>query len=244
MRPFFSYYGAKWSVARHLGGPRRDIVVEPFAGSAAYSTRWCARDVLLFDVSGEIVALWDWLIHSSSRDVARIPDSFDDIADVMRLPVGPQMLVRFWVAKGRAEPSLALSPWYFQYRNDRDCKVWGPAVKARIIGQKPQIERWRVEHASYDAAPDIDAHWHIDPPYSGSPGRRYPHASVDFAHLADWARARRGYVEVCENHGATWLPFTPLCNVVSSRGRRDGHRSEESVWSSDTAAQDILGGVA
>lgn len=229
MKPFFSYYGAKWTVARHLGPPRREVVVEPFAGSAAYSTRWNVREARLYDVSADIVALWDWLIHGSERDVMSIPDAFDDIDDVLVLPLGPSLLVRWWVAKGRAEPSGALSPWYFQYRNDRDCKVWGPMVKRRIVEQKPLIARWTIEQMSYADVPNIDAHWHVDPPYAGTPGRRYPHADVDFAHLAEWCRTRIGTVDVCENVGASWLPFVGLCNVVSSRGRRDGHRSAEAV---------------
>lgn len=30
MRPFFSYYGAKYTVAKYAGEPRRDLVVEGF----------------------------------------------------------------------------------------------------------------------------------------------------------------------------------------------------------------------
>jgi hypothetical protein len=229
MRPFFSYYGAKWTVAKHLGAPRRDVVVEPFAGSACYSTRWAVPVAKLYDVSEDVVALWDWLIHGSVADVLAIPDAFEDIGDVLALPRGPSLLVRWWVAKGRAEPSGVLSPWYFQHRNAHDCKVWGPMVKRRVIEQKPRIARWTVDLLSYEQIPGIDAHWHVDPPYQGAPGRRYPHASIDFAHLAAWCRTRRGTVDVCENDGATWLPFTKLCSVTSSRGRRDGHRSEEAV---------------
>lgn len=230
MRPFFSYYGAKYTVAKYLGPPRHHLVVEPFAGSAAYSTRWEVPRALLYDVSEDIVALWDWLIHGSARDVAAIPDTFESMDDVMSLPRGPQILVRFWVAKGRAKATGSLSPWYFQHRNDTDCKVWGPAVKARIIEQKPLIRGWRVEQRSYANVPDVEAHWHVDPPYQGAPGRCYPHADVDFVHLAQWCRERCGTVDVCENVGADWLPFEPLCTVVSSRGRRDGHRSAEAVW--------------
>jgi len=230
MKPFFSYYGAKWTAAKYLGAPRRDVVVEPFAGSACYSTRWAPKKAILVDVSHDIVALWDWLIHGSVADVEALPDTFECIDEVTALPAGPSLLVRFWIAKGRAEASGALSPWYFRYRNATDCRVWGPAVKARIIEQKPMIAGWHVMHGDYTKAPDVEAHWHIDPPYSGAPGRRYPHDTIDFAALAEWSRSRRGAVDVCENEGADWLPFERLCDVVSSRGRRDGHRSAEAVW--------------
>jgi hypothetical protein len=37
LRPFFSYYGAKWGLGRHYSAPAHWTVVEPFAGSAGYS---------------------------------------------------------------------------------------------------------------------------------------------------------------------------------------------------------------
>lgn len=230
MKPFFSYYGAKYTVARHLGPPQRGLVIEPFAGSACYSTRWMPFDVALYDVSPDICDLWDWLIHSSYQDVMAIPDRFDDIEQVMALPRGPQMLVRFWIAKGRAEPSGAISPWYLKHRDDGDCRVWGPRVKERIIIQKPFIDRWTIDQMPYWKVPIREAHWHIDPPYNNAAGRRYPHANLDFDHLAEWCRSLPGVVHVCENEGADWLPFRPLCEVVSSRGRREGKVSREAIW--------------
>ena len=231
MRPFFSYYGAKYTVAKHLGPPRHDLVIEPFAGSAAYSTRWNVKHARLYDVSPDIVALWDWLIHCSTADVERIPDAFESMEDLASLSTGARLLTRFWLAKGRAEATQTLSPWYFTYRNVGDCRVWGPAVKRRVIEQKPLIAGWTIDLRSYADIEDVEAHWHVDPPYNNAAGRRYPHSAIDFAHLAEWCRSRSGHVDVCENDGATWLPFTPLCEVVSSRGRRDGHRSAEAVWS-------------
>lgn len=229
MKPFFSYYGAKWTVAKHLGPPRQSLVVEPFAGSACYSTRWEPARAFLCDVSDDIVTLWDWLIKCSAADVSAIPSSFEDIDQVLALERPQRLLVGFWVAKGRAEVSGQLSPWYFQHRNEIDCKVWGPAVKARILKQKPSITGWRAFPLSYDEIPDFKAHWHVDPPYAGSVGRRYPHSDINYSELAAWCRSRRGSVDVCENDGADWLPFERLCEVVSSRGRRDGHRSVEAV---------------
>ena len=234
MKPFFSYYGSKYTVAKHLGPPRAPVVIEPFAGSAAYSVRWEPEKAILFDANPAIVALWEWLITAAPGDVAAIPDSFDDFSDVAALPEGASYLVRLWIAKGRAEPSGALSPWYFRYRNARDCRVWGPAVKQRIISQLPKIREWEIHQASWDEI-DVgrfgnDVHWHIDPPYSSPAGRRYPHDHVDYDKLADWCRRLPGDVDVCEQEGAEWLPFSPLCSVVTARGRRTGAVSHEAVW--------------
>ncbi len=231
MRPFFSYYGGKYTGAKYYGPPRRETVVEPFAGSACYATRWNARRVKLYDVSPDICAIWDWLIHCSVADVEALPDVFSDFDEVAALAVGPRRLVQFWVSKGRAEPSGRLSPWYFQYRNATDCRVWGPAVKRRIVSQKSMIAGWTIEQASYRQIPlGAEAHWHVDPPYNNDAGSRYPYHDIDFIHLAEWCRSLPGAVDVCENVGATWLPFKPLYEVVSTRGRRSGAYSQEAVW--------------
>src|SRR5208283_601305 len=134
--------------------------------------------------------------------------------EVDSLPRGASLLVRFWISKGRAEPSGTLSPWYFQYRNVPDCRVWGPAVKARIITQKPMISGWTVDCLPYWSVPLHEAHWHIDPPYNNAAGSRYPFANIDYDHLAAWCRKLPGTVDVFENEGAKWLPFLPLCEVV------------------------------
>lgn len=230
MKPFFSYYGAKYIVSGHLGPPRNHTVVEPFAGSACYSTRWNAQKAMLYDISPDVCDLWHFLINCSETDITDIPDSFEHMDEVLALPRGAQLLVRFWVAKGRAEPTNVLSPWYFTWRGSSDCRVWGPAVKARIIAQKPFISKWQIDQCGWDGIPVIDAHWHVDPPYNNSPGSRYPFSEIDFAALSEWCRNLPGEVDVCENLGADWLPFKHLCNVVSSRGRRTGKVSQEALW--------------
>lgn len=230
VRPFFSYYGAKWTGAKYYGSPRHGLVIEPFAGSASYSTRWDCPRVKLYDVCPEVCDLWAWLIGCSVADVERIPCSFESYDEVRALPRGPQLLVRFWISKGRAEPSQTLSPWYFQWRNANDCRVWSSAVKRRIMHQKPIIERWTIEQKPYWEIDFEEAHWHVDPPYSNDAGARYPYSEIDFQHLAAWCCALPGSVDVCENVGATWLPFEPLYEVVTSRGRRSGAVSKEAVW--------------
>lgn len=240
-RPFFSYYGAKWTSARHYGPPRHGLVIEPFAGSACYSIYWAAPRVRLYDVSPDICDLWDFLIGSSCADIAALPDTFEHADEFLNLPRGPRLLCGFWVSKGRAEPSGTLSPWYFAYRGGQDCRVWGSAVKARIIRQKPLLAGWSVDCLPWDKVPVETAHWHIDPPYDNAAGRRYPHGNVDFPALARWCRSLPGAVDVCENVGAAWLPFTPSHSIVSSRGRRDGRRSAEAIWRAPENREGVFG---
>ncbi|MCB1341389.1 MAG: hypothetical protein KDK24_10060 [Pseudooceanicola sp.] len=111
LRPFFSYYGAKYTGAKHYGPPRRDLVIEPFAGSACYSTRWAVPRVRLYDVSPDICDLWDFLIRSSERDIASIPDAFEHDDEFLSLPRAPRLLCAFWVSKGRAEAIKSRGAW-------------------------------------------------------------------------------------------------------------------------------------
>jgi hypothetical protein len=231
MRPFFSYYGSKYTGAKHYGKPRHDLVIEPFAGSACYSTYWNVENVKLYDVSPDICELWDFLINCSESDITSIPDFFKHDEEMLSLARGPRLLVGFWAAKGRAEPSGNLSPWYHQYKNSTDCRVWGPSVKERIVKQKPMIFMWKVDCLSYKNIPINEvAHWHVDPPYNNSAGSRYPHGKLDYADLSKWVFNLKGNVDVCENVGAAWLDFEPLYDVVSSRGRRSGSVSKEAVF--------------
>lgn len=228
-RPFFSYYGAKWTLAKHYGPPRKAVIVEPFAGSAAYSVRWAPEFAKLYDISEDVCLLWDFLIHCSARDIESIPDRFDSVEELLSLRKPEYLLCAFWVSKGRAEPSRTLSPWYMQHRDDGDCSVWGEAVKKRIISQKPLIEKWTIDNCSYEDIPIIDAHWHVDPPYNNSAGSKYPHSSIEYDELANWCRSLKGEVDVCENAGATWMPFEFFANTETTRGKRDASKVSREV---------------
>lgn len=231
MRPFFSYYGAKFTGAKHYGAPRRSVVVEPFAGSACYSTYYSVENAILIDKCERICAIWDFLINASPLEIMGIPTRFEDDSEISKLPYEQRMLVGFWIGKGRAEPARSLSSWYFKYRDEPSCMVWSLPVQIRIARQMPLIRNWQIINGSYTDAPNLDAHYHIDPPYIGEPGRRYKEHRIDYLNLAAWVLSLRGTVDVCENQGASWLPFRPLYQVHSSRSRTHGAVSKEVVYS-------------
>ena len=93
------------------------------------------------------------------------------------------------------------------------------------------IRHWRIIEGDYTDAPDIEAHWHIDPPYQDNAGRHYRCNALDYQSLADWCRSRRGFVQACERDGATWLrlPFVPLKVSPSIHGF-----VPEAVWESSS----------
>lgn len=106
MRPMFPFYGSKFNIARHYPSPRHDRVVEPFAGSAGYSTFYgCAR-VDLFDADPIIAGVWDFLIRGSDQEIAALPDmpNVGDNVDNYAIPQEAKWLIGFWLNRGSATP--------------------------------------------------------------------------------------------------------------------------------------------
>lgn len=49
-----------------------------------------------------------------------------------------------------------------------------------------------------------------------------------------WCQSRRGQTLVCENDGATWLPFQPFHDALATPGsRRPGKVSKEVIWTNE-----------
>jgi hypothetical protein len=124
--------------------------------------------------------------------------------------------VGWWFNRATREPSQRRSNWArsVRYRH----LFWGQKIRARIAGQVGRIKDWTIIEGDYTLAPDIEAHWFIDAPYSIA-GRHYRVNGIDYAHLAEWCRQRRGFIQVCESSEAHWLPFQPFTLVNSPRVR-------------------------
>ncbi len=230
MQAFFSWYGSKWMGAKRFGKPMLDVVVEPFAGSACYCTYWEVQHALLYDIDENICKLWDFLINCSEDDIRRIPDEFTNADEYLALPDDTRRLVGFWVGYARTKPATKPSPWYYKQKEiaHYNARTWGTRSKEIIIRQKPYIKKWKIEQLSYEKIPDHHAHWFIDPPYNNKAGQAYTHCDIDYAHLAEWCKSRSGMIQVCENEGADWLPFTNPYEINSAASSRK--KSREVIW--------------
>lgn len=71
LKPLWPFYGSKWRDAKRYGKPCGDLVIEPFAGSAGYSTFWAPKRVMLFDVDPYVVGVWRYLLSVSQPPLAR-----------------------------------------------------------------------------------------------------------------------------------------------------------------------------
>lgn len=230
LRPFFGYYGGKWRDAlKHYPEPQHDTIVEPFAGSAGYSLRYASRKIILCEIDPVLAEVWRYLIAVEPSEIRAIPDVPVDgtVDDLKKITQEAKWLVGLWLNRGIAQPRVSPSKWMRD--GIRPGSFWGKRVRETIASQVEAIRHWQVFNKSYEECPFAEqATWFIDPPYEKA-GQYYRFGSkqIDYEALATWSRARRGQVIVCENEGATWLPFRKLADVKTTRAHR---RSVEVYW--------------
>lgn len=224
MYQFFSYYGAKMRASVRYPAPSCDVIVEPFAGSAGYSTRHHAKKVLLRDTYKPVVDLWRFLISATYDDVMSLPiiEPGESLSG-RGLDDGSMALIGFWCHRASSTPRDKLSSWSTKWRT----RFWSPEVRQKIASQVHLISHWECELGSWEHSPDIRATWFVDPPYVTG-GHYYAHGSrdIDYATLGDWCRSRRGQTIACEQGSASWLPFE---HAYVHKGIRREERSEL-VW--------------
>jgi hypothetical protein len=234
LRPFFSYFGAKWRAAKLYDAPRFDRVVELYAGSACYSLHYHDRQVVLCEAYKPVADLWAWLIdcarRGAEREVLALPDLGDKSVDDFGLAPGPAALIGFWCNAAVATPRKSMSAWA---RNAAPGWFWGNRVRERVAAQLPAIRHWTIIHGRYETAPVYGppSTYFVDPPYQKA-GHAYGVSDVNYAALADdckMARDDGNHVIVCEAAGADWLPFRDL-GTVQAMTRNGGRVSREVVW--------------
>ena len=233
LRPFFSFYGGKWRVAKkHYPVPKHDTIVEPFAGSAGYSLRYADRSVILCEIDPVIAAIWRYLVSVTPREIRAIPDiPLEGGVDDLRIPQEARWLVGFWMNRGVSRPRKSPSSW--MRSGVRPGSFWGSRVRETIASQVESIRHWRIVEGDYRECPFTgDATWFIDSPYMHA-GKHYKYGSsgIDYADLSEWCRSRQGQIVVCEDSGADWLPFAPLADIKTTRR---SHRSSEVIWERET----------
>ena len=245
MQPFFTFFGSKWQMARRLGRPRHPLVVEPFAGSACYSVYWGVKRAILVDLDPIISSIWDYLIHVPAAEIMRIPADIADVDDPRaRLCQEAKWLIGYWIDPGRVRPLKLRGNWATKIKNPH-MNVWNVRTRMRVAQQVEKIRSWKIIHGPYEQAPNVEAHWHIDPPYVLH-GHHYRYSSkdIDYAALAHWCLRRRGFVQVCEGTGADWLPFQRFTELTGMRAQsfatqRNGKSYYEVLYQSGRELTDL-----
>lgn len=229
LKPFWSYYGAKYNIAHHYPCPQHSIIIEPFAGSAQYSLLHYKRDVRLYDLDENICMVWDYLIHAKESQLRRLTLDFKHIDDLKGYSQEERVLMGFWLGEGIARPQKKITK--FARKNKTLSRF-----KSRALNQVDFIRHWKIEKSSYADISNISATWFIDPPYQkGGQCYRKSSKAIDYQHLAQWCKDRMGVYIVCEAGGAQWLPFKPLC--VQRSCRRGVYDNKELIYSNAVDAQ-------
>jgi len=239
-----SYFGGKWRAARFYPPPAPGkLVIEPFAGSAGYSTWHEPEKALLIEAFEPIVGVWSYLIQASEREILALPDLEPDqaISD-LTVPQEARWLMGFWVHRGTTRPGNRITSFADiskggSWKHDGQV-TWNAAARERIAEQQHKIRKWEVRLGSYESAPDVDAIWFVDPPYQRV-NRKYAVKFSDYKKLAEFCRVRTGQVIACEQLGADWLPFEPLGSFTSTWGsQKVSKRVDEVVWMNKMDAPD------
>jgi site-specific DNA-adenine methylase len=222
LKPFFYYYGAKFNLAKYYPIPKYDTIVEPFAGSAAYSCLYPKRRVILYDLFDDICSLWKYLINVKEEEIKSLPlVKPGQLIESLNVCKEAQLLIAYWAAFSNVYAPKKMSMTVHKYQQLKPSKVyrWGEAVKQRIIKQLPYIRHWKIKKGCYSDIENIECTWFIDPPYQVK-GYKYAKNKIDYINLAAFTRERKGQVIACEQEGAEWLPFKPFRALKNNKNQK------------------------
>ena len=205
----FYYYGAKNLLSRYYPEPRYDVIVEPFAGSAAYSCYHLLKNdklsAILCDKDENVANAWDFLLKCSENDILNFPTP--KIGEYAY-----DFLIKTCTASNASSKCHKMK---YTERLDRVFQI----QKRRIIKFLPIRNRIKFVHGNYQSLQNIEATWFVDPPYqivnkNGSVfqngdgySKNCNSSNLNFEELAEFCLGRQGQLIVCEKEGAGWLPF-------------------------------------
>lgn len=223
----FYYYGRKKQIAKHYPSPNFETIVEPFAGSAAYSLyrdNW-KKNVILVERDEDVSDIWKWLIDEATpSEIKNLPD----------LEVGEKSSEFLHIIH-------AATKMAFHYKTIKVTPVlarnW--EISKRYMSENLfKIKHWHIISGDYTLAPDIEATWFIDPPYKKDAGKGYRYSSklIDYKKLAIWSRGRKGEIIFCEGHEGDYLPFKPLLDLKGIAGKTS---KEVIYYQSDKASEQL-----
>lgn len=211
----FSYYGGKSKIVHLYPEPKHDLIIEPFAGAAAYAFKWarrsCGRTAWLNDLDERVASIWEFLLS---------PDAIEWISSTWPGTVEQGRTVESYfpdnspsglieLARAEANQGTQGARGVHSVVTSMGAKCW-PRTKDKLLEIIPEISHWMFTRRDYSALSNLTGTYFIDPPYANQAGRRYRAADIDYTRLSSWCRDRDGQVIVCENAGAEWLDFRSL----------------------------------
>ncbi len=202
------YFGSKQSLVKYYPAPEYSDIIEPFAGSAKYSLKYWDREIRLADKYDVVIKIWHYLQNQWDTKLLSLPEmKFGDHVDDFEWPhEAAKLLMGFIIGSNVARPRKTATSWRTVDRPDTQKNQL-----RKIADNMYKCIGWDIRLQDYRDVPNQEATWFIDPPYEVQ-GKEYKHGSkdIDYRELAEWCKSRSGQVIVCEQLGATWLPFQEL----------------------------------
>lgn len=234
----FSYFGSKSKIARYYPEPEFDTIIEPFAGSAQYSYLHWEKQVILIEKYERIYKVWDWLINEATPEFILSLPLFQQSEKIIHDNPVVRDLIAFESHGGSSIPvksAAGFNRWAADNGSQNKDATYSKGIgygRKRIADNLYKIKHWEIINGDYSLAPDIEATWFIDPPYFSKAGLGYKEsaANIDYKKLGEWCKSRKGQVIVCEEEGASWLPFRYF---KDSRGQSNGNTFAEAIWTND-----------
>ena len=239
IRAPFSMYGGKSKIAHLYPHPNYSHIVEPFAGSAAYSwlhrrdhTTNRNRDVWLNDLDPRTHSIWKFLTSPDACAIveAYVPDTVEPGMKVSDF-IPPEHPGLVELCRAEANQGTMGEKGVRDVITKMGAKCW--KVKRKALQVIPEVVNWRVTSVDWSDLANVNATWFVDPPYNNAAGAQYRlgATAINYDHLGWWCLNRRGQTIVCENEGATWGEFKPMEHPrVSIRSKYQRADAKEVVW--------------
>lgn len=208
----FYYFGRKGRLAPHYPTPEFDLVIEPFAGSMAYTLHHRPKRAIGIDIDPQVVKVWNRVCKLTPAKLLNYPEP----------SIGDRTADRFAMMAAGSHGTTRASDYLWTERMQRDLRK-----QKKLAARSVEYARSCIDYrlGDYHEAPDIEATWFIDPPYQRV-HRGYERWNLDYDELAEWCKTRRGQVIVCEQDGADWLPFEPLQEIRGTTNKQ----TTEMAW--------------
>lgn len=235
-----SYYGSKSKLAHLYPPPQHGLIVEPFAGAGCYS--WlhrAGREVWLNDLDARTYSIWKFLTSEEACDIVEniVPDTVEPGQKVSDL-IPEELPGLREICRAEANQGTQGAKGVHDQITKMGAKCW--KVKRKLREVIPEVKNWKITNIDYKDLMNVDATWFVDPPYSNAAGSRYRTNDVDYEQLGWWCLNRRGLTIVCENEGASWLPFQPLDHPrVSIRSRYQKANAREVMWTNAPSVETL-----
>jgi len=205
----WSYYGSKSKIVNYYPRPTKDLIIEPFAGTARYALKYWEKEVIICDKYERIINIWLYLQVASVKDIKNLPvlSKGENLNDFNFLCKEEKDLLGFMVSAGANSPRLTCTE-----AGERNQKT----AKNNIIKNLHKIKHWKIVCCDYKDLENKDATWFIDPPYQFG-GKYYIHKEIDYNDLKKWIYDLKGEIIVCENTKANWIFLEPLKEIQGMR---------------------------